>query len=83
MSLNKESQNNKQDKQDKPISSLAELSRQYLYGNVDVEAYLALEKQLTPRFSKSTITTTSIEQEIKASGGPKKQQTDPKSDERK
>jgi hypothetical protein len=30
--------------------SLAELSRQYLYGNVGIEEYLAIERQLTPHY---------------------------------
>jgi len=34
---------------EQPIS-LAELSRQYLRGEIKLEEYLALEKKLTPRF---------------------------------
>lgn len=44
------------------VSSLAELSRQYLYGNVGVEEYLALEKRLTPHSGESSTATIAIEE---------------------
>lgn len=44
------------------VSSLAELSRQYLYGNVGVEEYLALEKRLTSHSGESSTAAIAIEE---------------------
>jgi hypothetical protein len=57
---------NPQQKTDEPIS-LAELSRQYLHGAVAVEEYLAMERQLTPRFGETPVASVAILEEIKSS----------------
>lgn len=55
-----------QQEQGKEVSSLAELSRQYLYGHVGVEEYLALEKRLTPHFNESSMAAIATEEKNKS-----------------
>jgi hypothetical protein len=45
----------KQEEQELPLS-LAELSRQYLLGEIDIEDYLACEQLLSPPFGASQVT---------------------------
>ncbi len=44
-----------QDEQEFPLS-LAELSRQYLLGEIDIEDYLAYEQLLSPPFGETQAT---------------------------
>jgi hypothetical protein len=50
--------------------SLAELSRQYLFGEVGVDEYFALERQLTPQFGETAVTTFALEEQT---GSPKRE----------
>ena len=47
----------KQQNQEQATTSLAELTRQYLFGQMDFETYRAQERQLTPRFGEPQTTT--------------------------
>jgi hypothetical protein len=42
----------RQEKQSQELTSLAELSRQYLLGKIGIEEYLARERILSPQFEE-------------------------------
>ncbi len=83
LSLEKEPQSQKQEQETEQQLSLAELSRQYLNGKVGLDEYLALERQMTPRFGEAAVATLAIEEEIKSTilAALNHQQTPPRGDD--
>ena len=79
MNPKKEPPSQKPEQETEQPLSLAELSRQYLNGQVGLDQYLALERQMTPRFGEAAVATIAIEEEIKSSKLATKNQQQPSS----
>ncbi len=57
MHFERKPQGHEQRKELGHLLSLAEITRRYLFGTMDVNEYLALERQLTPYFSEYPVAT--------------------------
>ncbi len=57
MNFERKPQGHEQRKELGHLLSLAEITRRYLFGAMDVNEYLALERQLTPYFSEYPVAT--------------------------